>query len=224
MKQLRMAALDIDGVLLEDTFSPVIRQVVEDLGGTYDRELELNVFSQNRDRAAQYLLDRLGLDWRPQDMLKHYFSRRASYLETHAGGVRAGTGELLQLLADQNLRILCYGGLESSHFDTSLGEFKDYFENYVCTNDFRPGVKEILEISKLEPSQVFFVDDVVRPAQECKRLRVPFLGMPAAAEWGFQKREMEHLGVRHLVHSPREVTLGLLQVLDGEALEDRCWK
>jgi len=59
--RLKAAAVDLDGVLVADTFSPVIKLMVESRGGTYDREIESHVFSQNRQDAARYLIGRLGV-------------------------------------------------------------------------------------------------------------------------------------------------------------------
>ena len=52
LRQIRAVALDIDGVLLSDTFSPIIKSLVEFFDGAYSREVERNVFSQNQKEAS----------------------------------------------------------------------------------------------------------------------------------------------------------------------------
>ncbi|MDO8139594.1 hypothetical protein [Streptococcus mutans] len=48
MNRLKLIACDIDGVLLEDTFSPVLRNLAKKYNVDYTAELENNTFSQKR--------------------------------------------------------------------------------------------------------------------------------------------------------------------------------
>ncbi|NNJ08453.1 HAD family phosphatase, partial [Streptomyces sp. PKU-MA01144] len=55
LRQLRLAALNIDGVLLNDTFSPVIHRFIVSRGGAYTAEVERRVFSQPQHVASEYM-------------------------------------------------------------------------------------------------------------------------------------------------------------------------
>lgn len=215
---LKAVAVDIDGVLVADTFSPAIKQLVEAHGGTYDREVERHVFSQNRHKAARYLLDRLGLAQTEDDFLALYFRTRDQWIQDHGGGPVPGIAPFLDTLEGAGLRVICYGGLDRKHFEKELAPWANRFETYICTNDFRPGVAEIVgEVFALPPSQVVFIDDVSRVAEAARDLGVPFIGMPASWPWGHQRRDMEALGVPILVKSLEEVTSEVLMDCDRRA-------
>ncbi|KAF6625255.1 hypothetical protein MF628_005275 [Paenibacillus polymyxa] len=52
MNTIRLIACDVDGILLTDTFSPVLKSLVKKAGMPYTREIERNVFSrQDRKRS-----------------------------------------------------------------------------------------------------------------------------------------------------------------------------
>lgn len=64
-RQIRLAALNIDGVLLNDTFSPVIHGFLTRRGATYTADVERRIFSQPRHIAAREIAAVLGLDLVP---------------------------------------------------------------------------------------------------------------------------------------------------------------
>jgi beta-phosphoglucomutase-like phosphatase (HAD superfamily) len=216
---LKAAAVDIDGVLVADTFSPVIKLLVEEFGGVYDREIERHVFSQNRSDAARYLLDRLGLDLSIEDFVALYFRTRDQWIDAHGGGLNADAGRFLDVLEDSGLRLVCYGGLPRSHFEKELGPWASRFETYVCTNDFRPGVQEIVrDVFALPPREVLFFDDVSRVAEAARLLGCPFVGVPAAWPWGYQKSDMLAVGVPVLLQTLSDLTVDRMTDLDKRAL------
>jgi len=224
MTTLKAAAIDIDGVLVADTFSPVIKWMVETHGGTYDREVERNVFSQNRHQAARYLIDRLGREQSEQEFLDHYFQTREQWIAEHGGGPVAGITEFLDTLTDAGLRLVCYGGLAASHFEKELAPWVERFETYVCTNDFRPGVAEIVQDTLvLAPAEVVFFDDVSRVAEAARSLGCPFIGTPAGWPWGHQRHDMEALGVPLLLGGLADLTPALLSDCDRRA-QAGYWK
>jgi len=47
-----MIAVNIDGILLEDTFSPILYRLSQKYHKTYSQELEENILSQNRQEVA----------------------------------------------------------------------------------------------------------------------------------------------------------------------------
>jgi len=215
---LKAAAVDIDGVLAADTFSPVIRQLVEAYGGTYDRDIERNVFSQNRQAAARYLLDRLGLSVPEDAFIAEYFERRAAWIAANGGGLNPGVGPFLDVLAQGDLRLVCYGGLAAPHFERELGAWAARFETYVCTNEFRPGVVEITrDVLRLPPREVLFFDDVARVAEAARALGCAFVGVPSPFPWGFQRTDMEAAGVDYRLHSLSEWTVALQTEVDRRA-------
>ncbi|MDT0451392.1 HAD family hydrolase [Streptomyces hesseae] len=225
LRRIRLAAVNIDGVLLNDTFSPVIHRFVTDRGGRYTADVEYDVFSQPQLVAARALGTAAGVDWAPEKVLEVYFQERAAYLEHDPVRLLDGAVDLLRRLRALGLRVVCYGGLAAAHFDRHLGAYADLFDGprYVCTNDFRPGVKEIAEIFGLRPDETVFIDDVARVAEAARELGVAFIGHPSGFAHGFQGELMRAAGVRHLAGSLSAIDESLLRTVDAEAAAGTSW-
>ncbi|MEU6381139.1 HAD family phosphatase [Streptomyces sp. NPDC046909] len=223
LRHLRLIAVNIDGVLLNDTFSPVIHRFVVKHGGIYTAELERAVLSQPRLQAAAAI----GVPGSPQEVVAAYFLERERYLAEHPVHIQDGAVRLLERLRGLDMPLICYGGLDRPHFDSYLGAYADHFEQpqYVCTDGFRPGVREIAEdVFGLRCDQVLFIDDVARVAEAARTLGAAFLGHPSSYEHSFQHQLMREAGVRHLVRSLDEVDESLLRTLDSEAAEGTMWR
>ncbi|MFI9121488.1 HAD family phosphatase [Streptomyces bikiniensis] len=224
--RLRLAALNIDGVLLNDTFSPVIHAFVVGRGGTYTAETERAVFSQPQHIAGRNMAAAVPQPLSGEEALAAYFAERDAYLVDHPVAVMDGAIDLVRRLRALGLRIVCYGGLPAPHFDRFLGEWADLFDGprYVCTNDFRPGIHEITtEVFGLEHGEALFVDDVARVAEAARDLDVPFIGHPSTFVHSFQRQLMRAAGVRHLVDSLAEIDETLIRAVDAEALHGTAW-
>ncbi|GAA3500064.1 HAD family hydrolase [Streptomyces prasinosporus] len=225
LRHLRLAALNIDGVLLNDTFSPVIHRFVVSRGGRYTAEVERHVFSQPQHLASAYLARAVPVPMTGPQALRAYFSERDAYLRDHPVRVSDGAVDLVRRVRGLGLRTVCYGGLGREHFDRFLGPWAHLFDGpgYVCTNEVRPGIREIADVFGLVPDQVLFVDDVARVAESARELGAPFIGCPSAFEHGFQRRMMSEAGVRHLVTSLPALDEELLRVVDAEAAAGTVW-
>lgn len=223
--RLRLAAVNIDGVLLNDTFSPLIHQFVTRRGGVYSADVERRVFSQRQAVAGQAMADSVPQELTGEQALAAYFEEREQYLAGHPVEIMAGAVELLGRLRDAGLPVVCYGGLAATHFDEHLGPYADLFTDprYICTNEVRPGIKEITAQFGLEHGEVLFIDDVARVAEAAKALDVPFIGHPSAFVHSHQAELMRGTGVRHLVGSLDEVDEALLRTLDAEAAAGSVW-
>ncbi|MFJ9829589.1 HAD family phosphatase [Streptomyces sp. NPDC101160] len=226
LRQLRLAAVNIDGVLLNDTFSPVIHHFVVSRGGEYTADVERRIFSQPQQVASAYMADVVREPMTAQEALDAYFAERDAYLRDHPVRVVDGAVELVRRLRGLGLATVCYGGLGREHFDRFLGEWAHLFDGpgYVCTNDFRPGITEITtEIFGLAYDQVLFIDDVARVAESAKELGVPFIGHPSSFEHSFQRLLMREAGVRHLVESLQLIDETMLRAVDAEAADGTIW-
>ncbi|MFJ2739248.1 HAD family phosphatase [Streptomyces sp. NPDC087440] len=226
MLSLRLAALNIDGVLLNDTFSPVIRHFVVSRGGVYTAELERSVFSQPQHIAGELLAAAVGGGMTGPEALAAYFEDRAAHTDRHPVTVTPGTRELLHRLREAGLRTVCYGGLGKDHFDRHLGQYADLFDGpgYVCTNDIRPGLKEITEdVFGLRPEQALFVDDVARVAVAARELGTAFVGHPSADAHSHQRAFMREAGVRHVISGLDALDDGLLHRIDREVGAGTFW-
>jgi hypothetical protein len=226
MKCLKLVALDIDGVALNDTFSPVIYNLVKKWGGEYSPEVERNVFSQKRTNAAAYLKKKFNLPLEIDEIISRYFHERELYLKNNPIKVSAFLKDFLDLCGNLNLKIISYGGLDKSHFYQFLKDYANYFdgEKYICTNDFRPGITEIVKtFYQLEFKNVLFIDDVNKVAEEARRLNVPFIGVPSDFAYGFQKQEMIRSGVRHIVSGLEHIDMNSIKLIDNEANEGKLW-
>ncbi|WAL97162.1 HAD family hydrolase [Streptomyces sp. Je 1-369] len=220
--RLRLVALNIDGVLLNDTFSPVIGNFITSRGGVYDAATERRILSQPRRIAGGEMARAAGLDITGDDALELYFEERDRYVAEHPVQPNPGAAELIERIRGLGLKVVCYGGLSKPHFDTHLGRWAHLFDGpgYVCTDSFRPGIKEIAEdVFSLALDEVLFVDDVARVAEAAKGLGVPFIGHPCS----FQRTFMEELSVRHIVDSLDAIDENLLRTLDAEAASNASW-
>ena len=227
LKSIQLIALDIDGVALKDTFSPVIFSLVKKWGFEYTAEIERNVFSQSQNKAARYLIDKFHLNLTEKELLELYFLERKTYLETHDGGIIDGLEDFLKLAQNLDLPIICYGGLEKNHFIEKLSKLAHYFDGnqYICTNDFRPGIKEIVtKFYNYKYNEVLFIDDVNKVAEEAKSLGVPFIGIPSNFHNGFQKQAMLNTGVKYIVNSIKEINETLIRKIDLDNIKNELWK
>ncbi|MFF1732859.1 HAD family phosphatase [Streptomyces sp. NPDC058247] len=224
-RRLRLAAVNIDGVLLNDTFSPLIHQFVTGRGGVYSADVERRVFSQRQAVAGEAMAESVPQEMTGQQALEAYFEERTRYLADHPVEVMDGAPALLDRLRAAGLPFVCYGGLDKSHFDEHLGAYADQFAGprYICTNEVRPGLKEITAHFGLDHGEVLFIDDVARVAEAARALDVPFIGHPSTFEHSHQAELMRETGVRHLVGSLHEIDDALLRTLDAEAAAGTVW-
>lgn len=223
MRTIKLIAVDIDGILLEDTFSPIIRNYVSKFGLAYTRELERQIFSRPQMEAAGYLSRILGLD--SKTLIKGYFVERENYIKIHGCNINKGVPELLDLISTLEVRLVYYGGLPEDKIEDSFKDYKQYFEKYICTNDFRPGIREITkDFYGLEFNQVLFIDDVNTVAEVAKKHNVPFIGIPSNFPWGYQKQDMITTEVKYLLNSVKEIDANLLEKIDYEASIGTIWE
>ncbi|MCP3758854.1 HAD family phosphatase [Streptomyces sp. TBY4] len=224
--RLRLAALNIDGVLLNDTFSPVIHAFVTGRGGAYTADTERAVFSQPQHIAGRNMAAAVPQELSGEEALAAYFEEREARLAEHPVAVLDGAIDLVRRLRGLGLRTVCYGGLPAPHFDRFLGEWAELFDGprYVCTNDFRPGIHEITTgIFGLEHGEALFVDDVAKVAETARALDVPFIGHPSEFEHSFQRQLMHEAGVRYVVDSLEAIDEPLVRAIDAEALRGTVW-
>lgn len=229
LRQIRLVALDTDGVLLNDTYSPVIERFVTRHGGEYTAAVERSVWGSPQLAAGQNMALACRLPWSARETIDAFFRERDEYLKEHPVRLADGAEQLLMVLHDAGVRVVCYGGRTREYtFGTYLGHLAGFFDAeipYVDVNDFRPGVKEIVrDIFGYEFGQVLFVDDINRVAEVTKALGAGFLGVPASMPHNFQREEMLATGVRHMVSDIREIDLDLLRRLDGELAGGRLWE
>ncbi|MEU6767699.1 HAD family phosphatase [Streptomyces sp. NPDC046853] len=226
-QRLRLVAVNIDGVLLSDTFSPVIHDFVVGRGGQYTAETERSIFSQPQHIAGERMADAVPVPLTGEEAMRAYFAERDAYVARHPVTVTPGAERLLRRVRDLGLQVVCYGGLAKAHFDTHLGAYEDLFDGpgYVCTDGFRPGIHEIItQTFGLKHDEAVFIDDVARVAEEARALNVAFIGHPSAYEHSFQRQLMLEAGVRHLVDHLDQVDAELLGRVDAEAAAGRSWE
>ena len=224
---LRLVCLNIDGVLLPDSFSPVIHRLLTRHGVAYTAELERLILSQPRNVAGAILASATRQPWTWQEAVEAYFVERKAYLAESPITVRDGIGHLLELLRAKGATLVCYGGLDRGHFDEHLAGYAHHFAapGYISTDDVRPGIKEIVaDHFGHRFDEALFVDDVNRFAEFAKHYGVAFIGMPSSFEHSFQREHMRLTGVRHLVRGLDEITDPLLDRLDAEAAAGVVWR
>ncbi|WP_419992840.1 HAD family phosphatase [Streptomyces boninensis] len=217
LHHLRAAAVNIDGVLLTDSFSPVIHQFVVSRGGEYTQAVEQSVFSRTPETAARALARAAGVAMETGEVLQTYFAEREKYLIDHPVRQLPGARELLIRLRALGLEVVCYGGLSRDHFSRYLEDCAGLFTTgYICTAEFRPGMREITTELGLRYDQMLFIDDVAQVAEEAKRLGAAFIGHPSDFVHGFQRQLMAACGVRYLVDRLEDIDESLLHRIDAE--------
>lgn len=228
MQKIKLVALDSDGVLLNDTYSPVIERFVTKHGGEYTAAVERGVWGSPQLAAGQNMALACRLPWSAKETIAAFFEEREDYLKDHPIEVLPGALELLTMLREAGVRVTCYGGRHRQYtFDTHLGHLAEYFDPeipYVDVNDIRPGTKEIVrDIFGLRFDEVVFVDDINRVAEVAKALGTGFIGVPASLPHNFQRAEMEANGVRYLVDDIRQLDAGMLAKVDEELAAGTLW-
>jgi phosphoglycolate phosphatase-like HAD superfamily hydrolase len=224
--RLRLVALNIDGVLLNDTFSPVIHRFVTGRGGHWSADLERSVFSQPQHIAGRNMAAALPGAMTGQEALAAYFEERDAYLAGHPVVLTPGAIALVERVRALGLRTVCYGGLGIEHFRRFLGEWAELFDGpgYVCTNDFRPGLREIAtEIFGVEYDEAVFVDDVARVAEAARELGTGFIGHPTDFAHSHQPQLMREAGARHVVGALDAIDERLLRTVDEELASGAFW-
>lgn len=233
METIKLIAVDLDGPLLVDTFSPILHQLCRDYYRIdYTRELERRTFSRARSEVVAYIRELVQASMSEEEKamsveqsLDSYFAYRAEYMRTNPSGMKPEVPAFLDLVAGMDVTLVCYGGLAETYMRESLGPYAERFERYVCTNDFRPGVREIVEdIYQVDARQALFIDDVNFVAEHAKALGVPLIGIPSDEPWSWQKRDMRETGVRYLVGSLAEVDRAMLEAIDRDAAMGRFWQ
>lgn len=231
MKTLKLIAVDIDGPLLADSFAPLLKLSCEFYGLDYTKEMEDNMFSRNRAEAVAYF--RSQFKEVPEDlkgksskeMEQSYFDFRQNYLKENPIKLAEGAEALMDLLPSLGVKLVCYGGLDEKYMRRELGASADIFEQYICTNNFRPGVREIVEdYYQLPAHHVLFIDDVNFVATHARRIGACFIGVPASTDWGFQRHGMKNAGLPFICSSSGEIDLALLNHVDALAAENKFWE
>jgi phosphoglycolate phosphatase-like HAD superfamily hydrolase len=228
LHKIRLVALDSDGVLLNDTYSPVIERFVTKHGGEYTAAVERGVWGSPQLAAGQNMALACRLPLTGKETIAAFFRERDEYLKGHPIEVTPGADELLATLRETGVRVTCYGGRNREYtFDRYLGHLADLFDAdipYVDVNDVRPGTKEIVrDIFGYQFDEVLFVDDINRVAEVTKALGAGFIGVPASMPHNFQRAEMEQTGVRHMVDDIRQIDVTLLQKVDEELASGTHW-
>lgn len=228
LSKIRLVALDSDGVLLNDTYSPVIERFVTKHGGEYTAAVERGVWGSPQLAAGQNMALACKLPWSGKETIGAFFRERDAYLAEHPIEVAEGAAELLATLRETGVRVTCYGGRNREYtFDRYLGHLAEFFDPeipYVDVNDFRPGTREIArDIFGYEFDQCLFVDDINRVAEVTQALGAGFVGVPASMPHNFQRAEMAETGVRYTVDDIRQIDVELLRKVDEEMAAGTLW-
>lgn len=229
LNQIRLVALDSDGVLLNDTYSPVIERFVSKHGGEYTAAVERGVWGSPQLAAGQNMALACRLPWSAAETIAAFFAEREEYLKTHPIELMPGAAALLATLREAGVRVTCYGGRPREYtFERYLGQLAEFFDPeipYVDVNDFRPGTKEIVrDIFGYQFDEVLFVDDINRVAEVARALGAGFVGVPASMPHNFQRAEMAETGVRYAVDDIRQIDLALLEEVDRELAAGTLWQ
>lgn len=105
-----------------------------------------------------------------------------------------------------------------------LGLHADVFEAYICTNDIRPGIREIVhEVAGVAPTEALFIDDVNFAATHARAVGTGFIGVPSQEDWCWQRTEMTDANLPFIVEDVGEIDLGMLQSIDRMQQSGQFW-
>ncbi|ECC4750359.1 hypothetical protein C5855_23535 [Salmonella enterica] len=225
LNKIKLVAVDVDGVLLTDTYSPAIKSFVELHGGVYTPELERLVWGSPHIAGGHNMSLACKLPWSAQKTIEAFFQHHAKYIESNPIEIVPGAEDFLKLLQELNVRVTSYGGRTKEYiFDKYMSSLKKYFDKdkpYIDTNSIRPGIMEITrDIFKLNFDEVLFIDDINRMAEVAKFYRTGFIGTPVTA---YQKKQMQETGVKYIVPSVKEIIKDILIKTDVELASDSHW-
>jgi hypothetical protein len=231
LHHVSLIAVDLDGTLLTDTFSPVLRRVCSHYGWEYTEEFERNTFSQPREKSAAFIKSYYGHLFDPEkpemalgEMVQDFFRFRNEHLLEHPVRLLPGAEQLLDLLSAQGATLVCYGGMEEDHMRKELGPLAGMFERYVCTNGFRPGVRHIAsQFLQEDPSHALFLDDVFGAGVEARSIGAGFIGTPSTDPACHQRRIMEAEGLPVLADDLSMIDADLLAELDARLADGTFW-
>jgi beta-phosphoglucomutase-like phosphatase (HAD superfamily) len=229
LKKIKLFAIDSDGVILNDTYSPAIKIFVESLGVDYSALIERSVWGSPQVTAGHNLALACKLPYSGEKVIKDFFRTRDNYLKEHPVEVISGIESTLALLSNTGARITCYGGRNKEYsFDKFLKPYEHYFDKelpYIDINDFRPGMYEIVKDKfKLNFDEVVFIDDINRVAEVCKSLGAGFIGVPASMPHNYQQEEMIATGVKHRVKGFTDITEKIIQEVDEHLASSVLWE
>ncbi|HGY2281764.1 TPA: hypothetical protein ACNVB1_000625 [Citrobacter braakii] len=229
LKKIKLFAIDSDGVVLNDTYSPAIKFFVESLGVNYSPLIERSVWGSPQVTAGHNLALACKLPYSGEKVIKDFFKTRENYLKLHPVEVLPGIESTLALLCSTGARITCYGGRHKDYsFDKFLKPYENYFDKkmpYIDINYFRPGMYEIVkEKFDLNFDEVVFIDDINRVAEVCKSLGAGFIGVPASMPHNYQREEMIATGVKYMVNRFTDITEKLIHRVDDHLFSANLWK
>ncbi|TQI80893.1 phosphoglycolate phosphatase-like HAD superfamily hydrolase [Serratia fonticola] len=228
LNKIKLIAIDSDGVLLNDTYSPAIKSFVEKHDTPYTALIERLVWGSPQITAGHNLALACKLPWSGEKTIADFFKERDNYLKDHPVHVLPGIENTLSMLASTGAKLVSYGGRNREYsFDTFLGDYRHYFDKdvpYVDINGFRPGVNEIVkDIFHYNYDEVVFIDDINRVAEVCKALNTGFIGIPANMAHNFQKDEMSETGVKLSFAKFNDITENSVYELDKQMSLSKHW-
>lgn len=127
MTARKYAAINIDGVLLTDTFSTVIYDFIVEHGGVYDEDTERAILSQPQSVGGAGMARATRRPWTSAEAIEKYFEKRSEYISRFPPEVIPGARELLQRLHAYDYSLIAYGGLSKDHFDAEVGDLAQLF-------------------------------------------------------------------------------------------------
>jgi len=228
LNKIKAFAIDSDGVLLNDTYSPAIKIFVEQHGVKYTSDIERSVWGSPQVTAGHNLALACKLPFSGNHVIKEFFKVREQYLREHPVKVMPDIEKVLKMMCETNARLVCYGGRNKEYsFDEFLGDYSQYFDAklpYIDINAFRPGVNEIASSLELSFNEVVFIDDINRVAEVCKSFGAGFIGVPASMSHNFQQHQMQETGVKLSVSTFSDISEEILYEADNHLTHATLWE
>lgn len=228
-KKIKLFAIDSDGVLLNDTYSPAIKIFVESFGIEYSPVIERNVWGAPQETAGYNLALACKIPYSGNKVIKDFFNVRERYLADHPVELLPGVSSVLEMLCNTGARLTSYGGRSKEYsYDKYLSNLQCYFDKdipYIDVNSFRPGMYEIIkENFNLNYDEVVFIDDINRVAEVCKTLGAGFIGVPASMSHNYQREEMKSTGVKFILNRFSDINEKLIYEVDEYLHSANLWR
>lgn len=224
LSNLKVIALDTNGVLTNDVYSPSIKSFIESHGGEYTSDIERLVFGSPHAAGGHIMSVICGLPWTAEETIHAYLAEQKKSLESTPAMLSSGVRQLLETLSATGVSVTSYGGSPKSvSFDPYLSDYERFFDSrypYLNIGAFRPGMKEVARTFGCQFDEIVFVDDLNRVAEISRALGAGFVGFPGAV---YQRQQMRDLAVPYIVDSLSGIDEALLLEIDAKLAAGAFW-
>ncbi|WP_336006486.1 hypothetical protein [Acinetobacter pittii] len=181
---LKLVALDTNGILYKDFYSKSLEKFITDNGGVYSKEIDNLLFGAPYEAGGHIISTLCNLPLTPQQTIEKFQKYHKSYISNKTNFLNEGVHDFLNFLDEKRVKVTSYGGSEKKKsFDPLLSNLSNLFDikhPYIDIGNRRPGITYIVkDIFDLNYNQTLFIDDLSRIGCFCRKTDAHFIGVPS---------------------------------------------